>query len=135
MRLEPFKHTLTGKSDPGSAGVVQVLPLARICSICAAKDEVTVHDGQTDFGGRQIVEHSVAPDLRYIKRREDVTGYFIQRGWRYKLHLGRHAMERMLCRPCMNETSILQRDFDRKKAADSARPVDSYYNDICEEPH
>lgn len=132
MRLEPFKQTLTGKVDVAPMPVPQE-PLARICSVCGCGDEVTVRDGQTDFAGRQLVEHKVGPELRYVKRREDVTSYFTRRGWRYRFHLGRHAMERMLCRPCMNEVSVLQRDFDRKKAADSARPIDSYYNDICED--
>lgn len=132
MRLEPFKQTLTGKLDVTPAPV-PIAPLPRICSTCAAKNEVTVRDGQTDFAGRQIIEHSVAPYMRYIKRREDCNRYRESQGWRYKQHLGRHAMERMLCRNCMSETKFLQRDFARKKAADSARPVDSYYNDICED--
>ena len=132
VRLEPFKQTLTGKPDVAPAPV-PIAPLERICSICGCTDEVTVREGQTDFAGRQLIEHSVAPDIRYIKKREDVTPYFQRRGWRYRFHLGRHAMERMLCRRCMNEVSFLQRDFDRKKAADSAKPVDSYYRDICED--
>lgn len=132
MKLAPFKETLTGKSV-GSAGVVPTPPIPRICAICGVQDEVTVSASQTDFAGRQFIEHSVTTDLRYIKRREDVTRYFERKGWRYKFHLGRHAMERMLCRGCLNEVSFLQRDFDRKKAADSARPSDTYYGDICED--
>lgn len=131
MRLEPLRETLTGKPQVAPEAV-QLAPLARICSICSATDEATQRDGNVDFAGRPLIEHSVTTELRYIKKREDVTRYFTSRGWRYRFHLGRHAMERMLCRSCLNEVSFLQRDFDRKKAADSARPVDSYYNDLCE---
>jgi len=105
----------------------------RICSVCRCEDQTIIREGQVDFAGRPIVEHLVTIELRYMRRREELTKYHETKGWSYYQHLGRHAMKRMICRDCLNQSSILRRDFERKKQSEMRQSnVESYYLNLCE---
>lgn len=105
----------------------------RICARCNCDDATIVREGQVDFAGREIVEHKVTIELRYIKDRKEVTTWHKARGWTFREHLGRPSMVRFVCRDCLNQSSIVRRDFERKKQAEMrATNNDSYYLNLCE---
>lgn len=101
----------------------------RVCSVCSVGDKESPIDGEFDANGNQRVEHLVTIELEYIKDRTKV-----RRGWRYKFHQGRHAMERFICRPCLRGADIMRRDWMRKCAQDSGTRKanhDGFYGDLC----
>lgn len=105
----------------------------RICSRCGCEDQVVIREGQQDFAGREITEHKVTVDLKYIKDRKEITPYLKSRGWSFREHLGRQAMVRFTCRDCLNDSAIVGRDFRRKQQAETrAVNIDSYYLNLCE---
>jgi hypothetical protein len=61
-----------------------------------------------------------------------LTPHMRRRGWKYKLFQGRHAMERFVCRPCLRDLSIMERDWAKKGSGDTASNKDSYYGALCE---
>lgn len=96
--------------------------------------------GEVDAHGRQKVEHYVTIDLRFIKSapsefeaKKKITPYLASRGWKYKLFQGRHAMERLICRPCLRETSIMERDWERKAHGDRGSKLLEFYGALCGE--
>lgn len=106
----------------------------RICSVCKVHDRESVVDGEYDTQGRSKIEHLVTIELEYIKDRNQVTAYRIARGWHYKFHQGRHAVERFICRPCLRDAQTMRRDWLRKCANDSGTRKtnhDGFYGDLC----
>lgn len=96
--------------------------------------------GEVDAHGRQKVDHYVTIDLRFIKSaqsdfeaKKKITPYLASRGWKYKLFQGRHAMERLICRPCLRETSIMERDWERKAHGDRGSKLSGFYGALCGE--
>ena len=87
--------------------------------------------------GRAIKEHSVTVELRYLRAlseadaKRQITDYLVSRGWRYRLHQARHAMERFICRQCLRQVTEMQRDWDRKSQEERRTNVESYYELIC----
>lgn len=124
-----------GKAIPkGPATVVALRTGPRVCSRCSVEDHAIVREGQIDMQGRSILEHLVTEELRYIQSAKAVTPWHRTRGWFFRPHLGRNAMVRLICRSCLNETSIMQKDFERKKRADvGANDAGqySYYLNLC----
>lgn len=105
----------------------------RICARCGCEDATVVREGQKDFAGREIIEHRVTIELRYIKDRKDVTAWLKSRGWTFREHLGRPAMYRFACRQCLNDSLVVQRDFQRKQQAEMrSANLDAYYLNLCE---
>lgn len=106
----------------------------RLCAVCSVHDREALIDGETDANGNTKIEHLVTIELQYIKDRTKVTAYHLVRGWRYKYHQGRHAMERFICRPCLRDAETMRRDWMRKCANDSGTRKtnhDAFYGDLC----
>lgn len=107
----------------------------RLCSVCGDADHQVLIDGETDATGKPKVEHHVTIELQYVKDKSVLTAYRVARGWRYKFHQGRHAIERFICRPCLRGAAVMQRDWQRKVANDTGSRRanhDSFYGDLCE---
>jgi hypothetical protein len=112
----------------------------RKCSNCGAEDRAEVIQGEFDAHGNQRVEHFVTVELRYFKgvqteaeAHKRITPHLRRRGWKYKFFQAKHAMERLVCRPCLRELSIMERDWERKVKGDRAvSNKESYYGAICE---
>lgn len=127
------KHGKAVAKSPSVAVPVRIGP--RICSRCKAEDHTVVREGQIDFAGRSILEHFVTQELRYIRDAKEITYWHRTRGWAFRTHLGRPAMVRSICRTCLNEASIVQKDLERKKRADigaNSTSQYSYYLNLCE---
>ena len=125
------RHGKADQKAPAIAVPVRLGP--RICSRCKAEDNTVVREGQVDFAGRSILEHFVTEELRFIKDRKEISAWLRSRGWAFRQHLGRNAMVRSICRTCLNESTVMQRDLDRKKKSDTdAGVADSYYQNLCE---
>ena len=109
--------------------IVKLAP--RKCCMCGVTDIVHLIEGEPD--------HSVAIELKFLKAanehvaKQQVNGYMAARGWRYKCHLGRHAMERDICRPCLMAHDELASEFSRKKSNElrASAHSDSYYLALC----
>jgi len=103
----------------------------RACCACGKPDAVRVMDGKAD--------HSVTVELKFItaqnpeQAKRQITPYLAARGWRYRFHLGRHAMERDICRECLNAHSEMSKEFSRKRTNElkSSMNSESYYLAIC----
>lgn len=126
------KHGKAQKRTPAVVLPIRIGP--RVCSRCKVEDHTIVREGQIDFAGRSILEHNVTEELRYIKDAKAITFWHKTRGWRFRPHLGRNAMVRLICRSCLNEASIMQKDLERKKRADvggNDAGQYSYYLNLC----
>jgi hypothetical protein len=142
-RLEPSRSTLAGKSIvPTSPTVVSARPgndcAARKCSNCHAEDRAEIIQGEYDARGNARVEHFVTVELRYLRCHTEaeahkrITPYMRSRGWKYKLFQTKHAMERLICRPCLRDLSIMERDWMRKAKGDSVNNKESFYGELCD---
>lgn len=101
-----------------------IQPVLRVCAVCKCEDGLLNAEGG----------HKVRIELRYLKSRADLTPAVEQRGWRYKTHQGRHAMERFICMPCLLATTEMRREFQRKRDKElGSKNHDSYYLAICGE--
>ena len=85
--------------------------------------------------GQEIVEHFVTVELRYLKNLESCTEYLRGRGWKPRMHQGRAAMERLLCRSCMNEHAVMEREFAQRSQVEAGRHSNhqSFYHELCSE--
>jgi hypothetical protein len=99
--------------------------------MCGTPDVVQLIDDAPD--------HSVAVELKFLVAaneqvaRQQITPYKAARGWRYKFHLGRFAMERDICRGCLIAHQEIEREFSRKRTQElkSSMQSDSYYLSLC----
>jgi hypothetical protein len=102
--------------------------------VCGCADKVTILENETDPRGNKRVEHSVTVELRYMKERADCTPGLEARGWRYRLHQARHAMERFICRRCLMATREMGEEFRRKRTKElGMKNHDPYYLAVCGE--
>lgn len=137
MKLEPGRTSLSGRPEflqPPPPAPIAIKPLGpRHCSSCNCIDVTQIVQGEYGTDGAQKIEHKVTIELRYLKAREDCTGYLQSKGWRYRFHQGRHAMERFICRSCLAEHGFMEKEFRQKKARElrhGSQP-DAYYMAIC----
>lgn len=106
----------------------------RICSVCRRSDVASVVEGETDARGNKRIEHLVTIELRYLKSQDECTANRQTHGWRYRIHQGRHAMERFVCRVCLIATREMAQEFDRKRSKElGAKNHDPYYLAVCGE--
>lgn len=144
-KLEPGRISLAGQR---SSSFRKALALAepevrkpappeppRKCCSCGKDDVTRIVEGEYEPSGAQRVEHSVTIEFRYIKRPEDCTSYMQSKGWKYRKHQAKHTMERFICRPCLADRSLMQREFSSKKASDMKQGMahDTYYSVLCGE--
>jgi hypothetical protein len=98
--------------------------------VCATPDQVTELEGEYDALGNKAIRHWVTIELRY----QTCTAYFKHRGWRHKIHQGRTAMERYICRACLTATREMAGEFQRKRTKElGAKNYDPYYMAVCGE--
>lgn len=129
------RSSLSGRPEflqPAVAVKAPAVPVGpRICCACKQADIVQIVD--------DAPHHSVTLELRWIgalneaQARQKISGYLAQRGWRYKFHLGKHAMERDICRECLMRHREIEREFKRKKSNElkSSSNSESYYMALC----
>lgn len=68
-------------------------------------------------------------ELRYLQDQQPVM-----RGWRHKIHQGRNAMERWICRPCLLSRTEMGEEFRRKRERELGKTNhDPYYLAVCGE--
>ncbi len=139
QRLSPERTTLS--DAPGNVTrqpSPRPVAAVRRCSNCNVEDRAETIEGEYDAFGQPKVEHHVTVELRYLKVQTEaeaqtrLTPHMRRRGWKYKLFQGRHAMERFVCRPCLRDLSIMERDWAKKGSGDTASNKDSYYGALCE---
>jgi hypothetical protein len=99
---------------------------------------VVLVEGELDAMGRQKYDHSVTVDLRYLtgvsteaEALNKMTPYLKSKGWAYKFWQRRHAMERMICRPCMREVELMERDWRTKRDGERRANTESFYGELC----
>lgn len=141
QKLEPDRSSLSGYSVKRETSSSATAPISsgkpvsvevRHCSVCGCADQ-TVESGEVDPLGRKKLDHLVTIELRYLKRKEDLTPYLRNKGWRYKLHQARDAMERFICRACLREVTAMERDWARKRDGERRQNVDNFYGVLCGE--
>jgi hypothetical protein len=135
VRLEPSRSSLSGRPEFLQAPKVQTsAPVVRKrkCSSCGLADVAQ------DLSGE--LSHSVTVELRYIDgvqneqaARAKITPYLAGRGWKYKFHLGRFAMERDICRACLIAHTEMEKEFAQKRSRElkSGTQADAYYMALC----
>jgi hypothetical protein len=85
------------------------------------------------------MENSLESELKYLTAQNKeqaqamITPYLASRGWKYRYHLGRHAMERDICKPCLEGCREMEREFAQKRSRElkSGSQADAYYMAIC----
>lgn len=128
------RTSLSGRPEFLRPAVQVQKPVAlatRKCAMCGIPDVVQMWDDSP--------EHSVTVELRYLTAaneevaKQKITPYLVSRGWRYKYHLGRFAMERDICRACLIAHKELEDEFKRKRTNEmkSSMQSDSYYLALC----
>lgn len=134
MKLSPGRTSLSGRPEFLRPAVVQTsapAPVQRKCCLCGLLNVAHLIDGEP--------QHTVTIELRFLtaqneaQAKEKVTPYLASRGWRYRYHLGRHAMERDICRACLIAHQEIGREFQRKKSNElkANNNSDSYYLALC----
>lgn len=111
----------------------------RRCVNCAAEDRVEPLEGEYDDLGRPKVHHLVTVELRWIlgaqsqaEAEKRITAHQRSRGWTYKFFQGRHAMQRLVCRVCLRELEIMERDWARKGGKQDSS-LSEFYGALCGE--
>jgi len=108
----------------------------RRCVKCGIEDLVTAVSGEYDLAGQPILSHRVTVDFRWLCSKEECTPYKQQQGWRPQVIQGRPAMERFICRPCLNAGREMEREWAEKRAKELGRGGknhENFYRSICEE--
>lgn len=108
----------------------------RRCTKCGLEDLVTAVQGEYDIAGAPRLEHRVTIELRYLAKKEQCTPYLQLSGWRPKIIQGRPAMERFICRPCLNGGREMEREWAQKRAKElksGGKNHDDFYLAICEQ--
>ena len=112
-------------------------PSPRKCCKCGCEDRQEVIQGEFDERGNPLLEHWVTIELRYIKKREDLTPRLRVQGWKLKEHphQGRTAMERLICEEWMERSALMEREWLGKRRSELKQNVNdfSYYQMVCEE--
>lgn len=105
---------------------------ARLCSQCKAPDRAIHQPGERPL-------HFVVPEIRYLLRGEPFKESLRHGGWHPRKWQGQEAMERMICRDCLD--SNLARDRVWAQLKDAARKMEGsrsgntnagYYAALCE---
>lgn len=91
-------------------------------------------EGESDAQGNKRAEHHVTIELRYLRSRQECTRNMEAKGWRHRIHQGRDAMERFVCRVCLMATREMSREFQRKRTKElGMKNHDPYYLALCGE--
>ena len=133
-KLSPGRTSLSGRPEFLRPAPVQTSPVVaapRQCCMCGLLDVAHLVEGEP--------HHTVTVELKFLtaqneaQAREHVSGYLKTRGWRYRYHLGRHAMERDICRACLMAHQEIGKEFARKRSNElkSHMQSDSYYRALC----
>jgi hypothetical protein len=132
MKLEQERESLSGRQIVAEP-IAPVGP--RTCVSCGVEDVAREVEGQYGVTGQKLFEHLVTIELRYLKKPEDCTSYLKARGWSFRVHQGRPAMQRFICRPCMNAHAIMEKEFKLKRSRElgSNSNHDTYYTALCGE--
>lgn len=133
-RLEPNRVNLSGLPFAPPAPVPPPIKIeARKCSACGIADVTQAVEGYFDERGETRIDHLVTIELRYLSKPEELTSYLKSKGWKYRKHQGRDAMERFVCRPCMNAQREMSQEFSRKRSKEmrSSSNHDTYYRALC----
>ena len=104
----------------------------RECSVCHVPDAPTRH---VDLDSEWIDDHSVTVELRWLKKKDEVSPQDKARGWKlYQgLFQGKPAMQRFICRPCLNSQTIVRKDFEKKAASELRKVNDQgFYAVLCD---
>lgn len=134
MKLEPGRASLSGRPDflrPAPVEKAPVVPKQRKCCMCQIPDVMHLVDNEP--------HHTVTIELRWIEAQNEaqaqqkITDYLKARGWHYRFHLGKHAMERDICRSCLVRHQEIEQEFRRKKKEElnSSSNSESYYLALC----
>jgi hypothetical protein len=99
--------------------------------MCRLPNTTHLVDGEPENTITVELKFLDAPNEAVAKQR--ITPYLKARGWKYRMHLGRHAMERDICRDCLERHAILEGEFQRKRSNELKASVysDSYYSALC----
>lgn len=117
-----------------SVSIAPAKPVPRVCSVCGCPDHISIVEGEADSRGNKKIEHFVTIELRYLRSRQECSPRFEAKGWRHKVHQGRNAMERFVCRPCLIATQEMSKEFGRKRAKElGMKNHDPYYLAIAGE--
>lgn len=136
-QLAPERPRLSGPAVPNVTRRAPAIEKPRSCPNCGVADQVEAIEGEYDHLGRLKLEHLVTIELRYLvgvqseaeaQRKIAVTER--RRGWKYKFFQGRHAMERFICRPCLRESDLMRRDWERK-AGKRNSSLEEFYGVLC----
>jgi hypothetical protein len=103
----------------------------RSCSACQKPDVLLMIEDEPF--------HTVTIELRFLEApnkavaEQKITRYLAAKGWRYKWHLGRHAMERDICRECLLRYLEVEQEFRRKKTNElkGSMNSESFYLALC----
>ena len=113
------------------------VPEIRRCAVCDVQDEPMRHVAP-DFtgldGATWIDDHTVTVELRWLKKAE-LNPQDAARGWKLYpgLFQGKPAMQRFICRPCLNSQAIVRKDFEKKAASELRKVNDqSFYMVLCD---
>lgn len=92
----------------------------RRCCKCSIEDAPLEDHGfvsdERDKNGNVVMPkplHRVTVQLRYLAKKEDFSAKHARSGWNLRDFQGRPAMERHICRPCMNSAEFAERDAKR----------------------
>lgn len=99
----------------------------RNCVSCGAADRSV----ETSSG----TEHWVKPEVKWIKKPEDVTPQLVAKGWAYKFFQGRHAMVRMACVDCLRKSAEVEsqlKQYRKLAAAAERKDEENYYMALCQ---
>lgn len=118
------------RDRPASSVAVKIVP--RICSVCGCADQIVMLEGEYDAQGNKSIRHHVTVELRYLRSRSDCTQRHEAQGWRSKIHQGRQAMERFICRPDLEARREMSKEFSRKRNKElGEKNHDPYYGILC----
>jgi hypothetical protein len=134
VKLAPERTSLSGRPEFLRAAPVQTsapAPVVPTCAMCRLVDTPHMIGSEP--------HHTVTVELKFIDAPNDaaaklkITPYLKARGWKYRMHLGRHSMERYICRECLERHAILEGEFQRKRSQElkSSMNSDSYYLALC----
>src|SRR5712692_1427445 len=84
-----------------------------------------------------VTVHLIVPEIRYLAARESLTPRLARQGWCYRRFQGRHAMERMICRPCLRANEARDRVWAKIRqealaVEKGSADADNYYEILCE---
>ena len=124
--------SIAPKDRPISIAPAKIV--ARVCSVCGCRDVTNIVEGEADNFGEKRIEHLVTIELRYLRSQQEFTPNRAARGWRHRIHQGRNAMERFVCRPCLIATQEMSKEFRQKRSRElGIKNHDPYYMAVCGE--